>query len=118
MAQRPWRTSLVERGKPDITNPIGGSRPFHKWIVIQVFLQRCSGIAVPTVFGVLSDVSCRDRGRACRAWSGLVGMEAELGHSLTHSQSTEQAMWALSQTQSPVLMGPASDKRLNRSQLH
>ena len=44
---------------------------------------RCSGIAVPTVFGALSDVSCRDRGRACWAWSGLVGMEVELGHSLT-----------------------------------
>ena len=43
----------------------------------------CSGIAIPTVFGVLSDISCRDWGRVCRAWLGLVGMEAELGHSLT-----------------------------------
>ena len=44
----------------------------------------CSGVAVPTVFGVPSDVSCRDQGRTCRAWSGLVGMKVELGHSLTH----------------------------------
>ena len=43
----------------------------------------CSGIAVPTVFGALSDVSCRDQGRACQAWLGLVGMEVGLGHSLT-----------------------------------
>ena len=51
----------------------------HNWYSF----PRCSGIAVPTVFGVPSDVSCQDRGRVCRAWSGLVGMEAELGHSLT-----------------------------------
>ena len=51
----------------------------HNWYSF----PRCSGIAVPTVFGAPSDVSCRDRGRACWAWSGLVGMEAELGHSLT-----------------------------------
>ena len=43
----------------------------------------CSGIAVPTVFSVLSDISCRDQGRVCWAWSGLVGMKVELGHSLT-----------------------------------
>ena len=53
----------------------------HNWYS---FL-RCSGVAVPTVFGVLSDVSCRDWGTTCRAWSGLVGMKAELGHSLTQS---------------------------------
>ena len=47
----------------------------------------CSGIAIPTVFGVPSDVSCRDRGRVCRAWSGLVGMKVELGHSLTVTHS-------------------------------
>ena len=51
----------------------------HNWYSF----PRCSGIAVLTVFGAPSDVSCRDQGRACRAWSGLVGMEAELGHSLT-----------------------------------
>ena len=51
----------------------------HNWYSF----PRCWGIAVPTVFSVPSDVSCRDRGRVCRAWSGLVGMEAELGHSLT-----------------------------------
>ena len=51
----------------------------HNWYSF----PRCSGIAVPTVFGAPSDVSCRDWGRVCRAWSGLVGMEAELGHSLT-----------------------------------
>ena len=51
----------------------------HNWYSF----PRCSGIAVPTDFGALSDVSCRDRGRACQAWSGLVGMEVELGHSLT-----------------------------------
>ena len=43
----------------------------------------CSGIAVLTVFGVPSHVSCRDQGRVCWAWSGLVGMKPELGHSLT-----------------------------------
>ena len=53
----------------------------HNWYSF----PRCSGIAVPTVFGAPSDVSCRDWGRACQAWSGLVGMEAELGHSLTPS---------------------------------
>ena len=41
------------------------------------------GIAILTVFGVPSHVSCQDQGRACPAWSGLVGMKAELGHSLT-----------------------------------
>ena len=51
----------------------------HNWYSF----PRCSGIAIPTVFSVLSDISCQDRGRVCRAWSGLVGMEAELGHSLT-----------------------------------
>ena len=51
----------------------------HNWYS---FL-RCSGIAVLTVFGVPSDVSCQDWGRVCRAWLGLVGMKAELGHSLT-----------------------------------
>ena len=55
----------------------------HNWYS---FL-RCSGIAVPTVFGVPSDVSCQDQGRVCRAWSGLVRTEAELGHSLTATQS-------------------------------
>ena len=51
----------------------------------------CSGIAIPTVFGVPSDISCRDQGRVCRVWSGLVGMEVELGHSLTvHQCSTVQ----------------------------
>ena len=59
----------------------------HNWYSF----PQCSGIAVPTVFGVPSDVSCRDQGRACRAWSGLVGMEAELGHSLTvHSLQKEE----------------------------
>ena len=51
----------------------------HNWYSF----PRCLGVAVPTVFGVPSDVSCRDQGRTCRAWSGLVGMKAELGHSLT-----------------------------------
>ena len=51
----------------------------HNWYS---FL-RCSGIAILTVFGVPSDVSCRDRGRVCQVWSGLVGMKVELGHSLT-----------------------------------
>ena len=45
----------------------------------------CLGIAVPTVFGVPSDISCWDWGRVCRAWSGLVRMKVELGHSLTDS---------------------------------
>ena len=53
----------------------------HNWYS---FL-RCSGIAVPTVFGVPSDISCQDQGRVHRAWSGLVGMKAEPGHSLTPS---------------------------------
>ena len=43
----------------------------------------CSGTAVPTVFGVLSNVLCQDRGRTCQAWLGLVRMKSELGHSLT-----------------------------------
>ena len=51
----------------------------HNWYS---FLQ-CLGIAVLTVFGVPSDISCWDWGRVCRAWLGLVGMKAELGHSLT-----------------------------------
>ena len=51
----------------------------HNWYSF----PQCSGVAVLTVFGVLSDISCRDRGRTCWAWSGLVGMKAELGHSLT-----------------------------------
>ena len=51
----------------------------HNWYSF----PQCLGIAVPTVFGVLSDVLCWDRGRVCQAWSGLVGMKAELGHSLT-----------------------------------
>ena len=51
----------------------------HNWYSF----PRCSGIAVPTVFGVPSDISCWDWGRACQAWSGLVGMKVELGHSLT-----------------------------------
>ena len=57
----------------------------HNWYS---FLQ-CSGIAVPTVFGVPSDISCWDWGRVCRAWSGLVGMKAELGHSLTPGSKLE-----------------------------
>ena len=55
----------------------------HNWYSF----PRCLGIAVLTVFGVPSDISCRNRGRVCRAWSGLVGMEAELGHSLTLGRS-------------------------------
>ena len=51
----------------------------HNWYSF----PRCSGIAVPTVFGVPSDVSCWDWGRVCWAWSGLVRMKSELGHSLT-----------------------------------
>ena len=51
----------------------------HNWYS---FLQ-CSGTAVPTVFGVPSNVLCWDRGRTCQAWSGLVRMKSELGHSLT-----------------------------------
>ena len=31
-----------------------------------------------------SDVSCRDWGRVCWVWLGLVGIKSELGHSLTH----------------------------------
>ena len=58
----------------------------HNWYSV----PRCSGTAVLTVFGVPSDVSCRDWGRVCQACSGLVGMEAELGHSLTDLH------WALS----------------------
>ena len=51
----------------------------HNWYSF----PRCSGTAVPTVFGVLSNVLCQDWGGMCRAWSGLVGMESGLGHSLT-----------------------------------
>ena len=51
----------------------------HNWYSF----PRCSGTAIPTVFGVPPDVSCQDWGRMCRAWSGLVGMKSELGHSLT-----------------------------------
>ena len=51
----------------------------HNWYSF----PQCSGIAIPTVFGVPSDVSCQDRGRVCWAWSGLVRMKSELGHSLT-----------------------------------
>ena len=40
----------------------------------------CLGPAIPTVFSVLSDVSCWDQGRMCEAWLGLVGMKLELGH--------------------------------------
>ena len=43
----------------------------------------CLGTAVPTVFGVLPNVSCWDWGRMCQVWSGLFGMKSELGHSLT-----------------------------------
>ena len=52
----------------------------HNWYSF----PRCSGTAIPTVFGVLSNVLCRDWGRTCWAWSGLVRMKSELGHSLTH----------------------------------
>ena len=51
----------------------------HNWYSF----PRCSGTAVPTVFGVPSNILCRDRGRMCQAWSGLVRMKSELGHSLT-----------------------------------
>ena len=82
----------------------------HNWYS---FL-RCSGIAVPTVFGAPSDVSCQDRGRTCRAWSGLVGMEAELGHSLTRSvlakllcvsKQTTPCMWNFEQVFLSILSG-------------
>ena len=32
-----------------------------------------------------SNVLCWDQGRTCRAWLGLVGMESELGHSLSEN---------------------------------
>ena len=51
----------------------------HNWYSF----PQCLGIAIPTVFSVPSDVSCQDQGRVCRVWLGLVGMKAELGHSLT-----------------------------------
>ena len=60
----------------------------HNWYS---FL-RCLGIAVPTVFGVPSDVSCQDQGRVCQAWSGLVGMKVQPGHSLTAS-NCEARLW-------------------------
>ena len=62
------------------------------WDIRRPRPQQCSGIAVPTVFGVLSDVSCQDRGRVCWAWSGLVGMKAELGHSLTSTQALRETV--------------------------
>ena len=34
-----------------------------------------------------SNILCWDRGRMCRAWSGLVRMKSELGHSLTKTES-------------------------------
>ena len=54
----------------------------HNWYS---FL-RCSGTAIPTVFGVPPNISCWDWGRMCQAWSGLVGMKLELGHSLTKTR--------------------------------
>ena len=52
----------------------------------------CSGTAVPTVFGVLPNISCRDRGRMCEVWLGLVRMKSELGHSLTGISKTPYAL--------------------------
>ena len=70
----------------------------HNWYSF----PRCSGIAVPTVFGAPSDVSCRDQGRACQAWSGLVGMEAELGHSLTWTRRRDPSFFFTKKTGAPT----------------
>ena len=51
----------------------------------------CSGIAILTVFGVPSDISCRDQRRVYWVWLGLVGMKSELGHPLTQTMSANVA---------------------------
>ena len=81
----------------------------HNWYSFPL----CLGIAVPTVFSVPSDVSCWDQGRVCQVWSGLVGMEAELGHSLTethqmHIQSSLHNLEKIPMVTSEKLAEPLS----------